>query len=173
MDPRLPISAPQRDFTVIFLSAIGITCKNVTHERMVETFSRSSLAPALIGSPTREASMHEALFPTHDEISRQVETAKRLRSEFLHGLGRSIKNNARARNWPALAGGGKNMRARHAFAIVATILVGFGLKFYFFSPPVAEAEVIGMDIASMHAAASPDMPRQELNDMTFVYSEAE
>ena len=65
------------------------------------------------------------------------------------------------------------MRARHAFAIVATILVGFGLKFYFFSPPVAEAEVVRMDIGAMHSAVSPDMPRQELNDMTFIYSEAE
>ena len=32
------------------------------------------------------------------------------------------------------------MRAHHAIAIVAVILVGFGLKLIFFSAPIAEAE---------------------------------
>jgi hypothetical protein len=52
-------------------------------------------------------------------------------------------------------------------------VIGLGLKFLFFSPPIAEAKVAGMDIAMMHAAASPTMPRQELNDMSFVFSEYE
>jgi hypothetical protein len=112
--------------------------------------------------------MHEALFPSRDEIDRQVEIAKNLRGEFLHGRSRGLRNSSPAAdNRRMSATGGKNMRVRHAFAIVAIIMVGIGLKFYFFSPPVAEAEVAGMDIAAMHAAASPTMPRQELNDMAF------
>jgi hypothetical protein len=56
---------------------------------------------------------------------------------------------------------------KYGAAIFAAIVIGFGLKAYFLSPPVAEAEVVGMDIATMHATASPDMPRQQLNDLTF------
>ena len=69
------------------------------------------------------------------------------------------------------AGGGKYTRARDAFAIVATMLVGIGLKLFFFSPPVAKAEIARMDIGAMHSAVSPDMPSQQLNDMTFVYAD--
>ena len=60
---------------------------------------------------------------------------------------------------------------KYGVAIFAAIVIGFGLKFHFFSPSVAEAEVVGMDIAAMYAAASPTMPRQELNDMAFGFSE--
>jgi hypothetical protein len=56
-------------------------------------------------------------------------------------------------------------------AIFAAIAVGIGLKFYFFSPPVAVAEAFGMDIAAIDPAASLSMPRQELNDMAFGESE--
>jgi hypothetical protein len=56
---------------------------------------------------------------------------------------------------------------KYGVAILAAIAVGIGLKFYFFSPPVAVAEVVGMDIAAMHAAALPTMPRQDLIDMAF------
>ena len=55
-------------------------------------------------------------------------------------------------------------RAKYGLAVVAAIVVGIGLKWYFVSPPVAEAEVVGMDIATMQATASPDMPRQELDE---------
>jgi ABC-type siderophore export system fused ATPase/permease subunit len=107
--------------------------------------------------------MHEALFPSHDELNRQLEIAKRLRREFLH---QAASETARAVRKRRRSRGGKTMRARHAFAIAATILAAIGLKFYF-SPHVAEAEVAGMDIAAMQAAALPTMPRQEINDMAF------
>jgi hypothetical protein len=58
-------------------------------------------------------------------------------------------------------------RITYGAAIFAATVIGFGLKGYFFSPPIAEAEVVGMDIAMMHAQASAAMPRQELNDRAF------
>jgi len=54
---------------------------------------------------------------------------------------------------------------KYGMAVFAAIVVGIGLKWYFVSPPVAEAEVVGMDVATMQATASPDMPRQELDEM--------
>jgi hypothetical protein len=56
-------------------------------------------------------------------------------------------------------------RVKYGLAVFAAIVIGIGMKFYFFSPPVAQAEVPGMDIATMHANAPRDMPRQELDEM--------
>ena len=48
------------------------------------------------------------------------------------------------------------MNAHHAVAIVAVILVGFGLKLIFFSAPIAEAEVtasirsVRIEISELH-----------------------
>jgi hypothetical protein len=67
------------------------------------------------------------------------------------------------------------MRAHHAIAIAAAILIGFGLKLTFFSAPVAEAEEIApinastMDISEMHQKIK-NLPMENSNDMTFVFS---
>jgi hypothetical protein len=112
--------------------------------------------------------MHEPRLLSRDEISRQVEIAKQLRAAFLREGVEGFTSSARAAgNRLRFAAAGKNIAARHAFAIGAAVLVGLGLKFYFFAPPVAEADVVRMDIATMQATTSPDMPRQELNDMAF------
>jgi ABC-type polysaccharide transport system permease subunit len=65
------------------------------------------------------------------------------------------------------------MRAHHAIAIVAAILVGFGLKLIFFSAPIAEADVgsfksASMDISEMHQHIK-NLQVEKLHDMTFVF----
>ena len=69
------------------------------------------------------------------------------------------------------------MRAHHAIAIVAILLIGFGLKLTFFSPPPAEAvvpqvEIVRMDVFQMQQNAK-NLPEQKMNDMTFVFSEGD
>jgi hypothetical protein len=67
------------------------------------------------------------------------------------------------------------MRAHHAIAIVAAILVGFGLKLIFFSAPIAVADArvvksVSMDISEMQQSIK-NLPVQKLHDMTFVFSD--
>ena len=66
------------------------------------------------------------------------------------------------------------MRAHHAIAIVAAILVGFVLKLIFFSAPIAVADVgfvksVSMDISEMHQNIK-NIPVEKFHDMTFVFS---
>ena len=67
------------------------------------------------------------------------------------------------------------MRIHPALAIVAVVLVAFGMKLFFFSP-TAEADVraatsITMDVSQMHVKKI--LPMQDMHDMTFVYSDRE
>jgi hypothetical protein len=69
------------------------------------------------------------------------------------------------------------MRAHHAIAIVAVLLIGFGLKLTFFSAPPAEAvvppvESVRMDVFQMQQNIK-NLPEQKMNDMTFVFSEGD
>jgi hypothetical protein len=69
------------------------------------------------------------------------------------------------------------MRAHHAIAIVAILLIGFGVKLTFFSAPPAEAnappvEIVGMDVFQMQQNIK-NLPDQKMNDMTFVFSEGD
>ena len=70
------------------------------------------------------------------------------------------------------------MRAHHAIAVVAVILISFGVKIFFFSAPTAEADIhavpsASMDILQMHIDHSNgnNHPVQKLHDMTFVFSD--
>ncbi len=61
------------------------------------------------------------------------------------------------------------MRAHHAFAVIAVILLGLGAKYYFFPTPTAQASI---NVSQM-SLDYPDMkylPVQAMNDMTFVFS---
>jgi hypothetical protein len=63
------------------------------------------------------------------------------------------------------------MRVHHAIAIVAVILIGFGLKLTFFSAPRAEAvpvEGVRMDVFQTHQNIR-NLPEQKMHDMTFVF----
>ena len=63
------------------------------------------------------------------------------------------------------------MRAHHAFAIVAILLIGFGLKLALFSAPTAEADVsLRIDPFELQQNIK-NLPEQKMNDMTFVFSE--
>jgi hypothetical protein len=42
------------------------------------------------------------------------------------------------------------MRIHHAIAVVALILIGFGVKFFFFSAPAAEADIRAVNNATMN-----------------------
>jgi hypothetical protein len=64
------------------------------------------------------------------------------------------------------------MRKHHIAAIVATILLAFAVKVFFFAP-IAEANVLavkgaGIDVSRMHENRT--LPVQAVHDMTFVYS---
>jgi hypothetical protein len=69
------------------------------------------------------------------------------------------------------------MRAHHAIAVVAVMLIGFGVKLFFFPAPAAEADApavlsAGMDILQMHINHPniKNLKEHELHDMTFVFS---
>lgn len=68
------------------------------------------------------------------------------------------------------------MRAHHAIAIVAMVLIGFGLKLTFFSTPPAEADVsvesVHMDVSQMHQNIK-NLQAQKMHDMTFVFSDGD
>jgi hypothetical protein len=72
--------------------------------------------------------------------------------------------------------GGAIMRGAHyAIAVVASILVAFGVKLFFFSAPSAEAGLAvkssRMDISKIHE--NTNFPIQKMYDMTFVYSDGD
>ena len=45
------------------------------------------------------------------------------------------------------------MRAHHAIAVVAVVLISFGVKIFFFSPPTAEADIHAVQSAGMNDLA--------------------
>jgi predicted acyltransferase len=65
------------------------------------------------------------------------------------------------------------MRAHHAIAVAAAILLGFGLKLLFFSVPSAQADASGMRSVSMDISQVQQniksLPVEKLHDMTFVF----
>jgi hypothetical protein len=69
------------------------------------------------------------------------------------------------------------MRAHHAIAVVAIILIGLGLKLTFFSAPPADAdaravESLHIDISQLQQNIK-NLPEQKRHDMTFVFSEGD
>jgi hypothetical protein len=69
------------------------------------------------------------------------------------------------------------MRAHHAIAIVAIVLIGFGLKLAFFSAPTAEADALSVeslriDVFQLQRNIK-NLPEQKMHDMTFVFSESD
>ncbi len=68
------------------------------------------------------------------------------------------------------------MRAHHVIAVVAILLISFGVKMFFWSAPTAEANIpavpsTSMNILQMHTdyPNRTNLPPQQMNDMTFVY----
>jgi hypothetical protein len=68
------------------------------------------------------------------------------------------------------------MRANTTLAVVAAILIGFGVKLIFFSAPIASASLqvvpgTSMDVLHMHENKSLSV--QKSHDMTFVFSDGD
>jgi hypothetical protein len=67
------------------------------------------------------------------------------------------------------------MRVHYAIAVVAIVLIGFGLKLTFFPAPPAEAVVLpvaAMDVFQIQQN-SKNLPTQKIHDMTFVFTESD
>jgi hypothetical protein len=62
------------------------------------------------------------------------------------------------------------MRKHHVIAVLAVLLIGLGVKQFFFPPKEAEAEsrAGNMNIRQMHIDR-PNLPPQKMHDMTFVF----
>ena len=104
------------------------------------------------------------------QIDRSTAEAKRKAGKFL--ASRSVKSQPKAKE--------AFMRAHHAIAVVAVILISFGVKIFFFSPPTAEADIHAVQSASMNVLQMTidhpnrnNHPVQKMNDMSFVFSQAD
>jgi hypothetical protein len=62
------------------------------------------------------------------------------------------------------------MRKHHFIAVVAVLLIGLGVKQFFFPPKAAEADLQPgtMNIRQIHMD-HPNLPSQTMHDMTFVF----
>ena len=67
------------------------------------------------------------------------------------------------------------MRSHHAIAIATVILIGFGVKLFFFAPSaVADVRAVrgvSMDVSHMHE--NQNLLVQSFHDMTFVFSDGD
>jgi hypothetical protein len=62
------------------------------------------------------------------------------------------------------------MRKHHVIAVVAVLLIGVGVKQFFFPPKAAEADThaSNMSVLQMHID-HPNLPAQTIHDLTFVF----
>jgi DNA-binding transcriptional LysR family regulator len=69
------------------------------------------------------------------------------------------------------------MRAHHVIAVIAVLVIGLGVKQFFFPPIKAEAELhpVSMDVLQMQVdhPNRNNLPQQKTNDMSFVFSESD
>ena len=68
------------------------------------------------------------------------------------------------------------MRAHHLIAVVAVLLIGSGVKQYFFPPGKAEADIqaVTIDVLQMHRDIDANaLPAQKMHDMVFVFSDSD
>ena len=68
------------------------------------------------------------------------------------------------------------MRSHYGLTIVALVLIGLGVKLFFFPAPSAEANTkigrnVGIDVSEMHK--NLNLSEQKLHDMTFVFSDGD
>jgi hypothetical protein len=69
------------------------------------------------------------------------------------------------------------MRAHHIIAVVAVLVIGIGAKQFLFPPKQADADVVSpatMNVLRMHTDINmQQLPKQKMNDRTFVFTEEE
>src|SRR5215203_5817887 len=110
-------------------------------------------------SNNRGIPMHEPRLLSRDELSRQVEIAKQLRSDFLHDTVRAARNKLAA-----------HTQISRPLTSAAVVALAAAKRRSLPAGASALAEVARMDISAMHEQAA-QAPVQQLNDMTFVYSD--
>jgi hypothetical protein len=67
------------------------------------------------------------------------------------------------------------MRSHHIVAIAVVLVIGVGIKVFFFGPR-AEASLdtptsASMNVLQMHNDAPKNLPTQKMHDRTFIFSE--
>ena len=72
---------------------------------------------------------------------------------------------------------GSTLRAHNVIAVVAILLISFGVKMFFLSAPTAEADMrpvpsTGMNILQMHRDINTkSISVQKMNDKTFIFTD--
>jgi hypothetical protein len=72
---------------------------------------------------------------------------------------------------------GSTLRAHHVIAVVAILVISFGVKMFFLSAPTAEADMrpvpsASMGILQMHRDTDmKQLPLQKMYDKTFIFTE--
>ena len=109
--------------------------------------------------------MGENVTLDHIEIEKLIAQAKAARAEYIRRHGTA-----------AFSVVGFTLRAHPVIAVVAILLISFGVKMFFLSAPTAQAEIpavpsTSMNILQMHSdhPNGSNLPLQQMNDMTFVY----
>jgi ABC-type uncharacterized transport system permease subunit len=112
--------------------------------------------------------MSENVTLDHIEIERLIAQAKAARAENMRRFG-------------AAASGvvSSTLRAHHVIAVVAVLLISFGVKMFFLSSaPTAEANTHAipsvMYVLQMHRDVdTKSLPVQKINDRTFIFTDEE
>ena len=107
------------------------------------------------------------------EFEKLKQQAKAARAEYLHRHGTA-----------ALGVVGSTLRAHHAIAVVAVLLISFGVKMFFSaSAPTAEANIravpsaipsASVNVLQMHHDVdTKSLPVQKMIDKTFIFTDEE
>ena len=74
---------------------------------------------------------------------------------------------------------GSTLRTHHVIAVVAVLLISFGVKMFFLSAPTAEATIhaipnASVNVLQMHRDVdTKSLPVQNVNDKTFIFTDEE
>jgi hypothetical protein len=82
--------------------------------------------------------MSEKVRLDFNEVEKAMKRAKAARAEYQH---RYVTG--------AFGVVGSKLRARYAIAVIAVLLISFGMKMFFFTSPTAEADVRTLSSASL------------------------
>ena len=106
------------------------------------------------------------------DFEKLKEQAKAQRAECLNQYGTA-----------ALGVVGSTLREHHVIAVVAVVLISFGVKMFFLSAPTAEANIhavpsaipsASVNVLQMHRDVdTKSLPVQKMNDKTFIFTDEE
>ena len=103
------------------------------------------------------------------DFEKLKEQANAVRVEYMHRYGRVV-----------LGVVGSTLHAHHLIAVVAVLLISFGVKMFFLSSaPTAEANIRAVPSASVNVLQmhrdvdTKSLPVQKMNDKTFIFTDEE